>query len=483
MYNIHNMLDVIIIGAGVIGSLIARELKKYDLNVLLLEKNNDVGNEISGANSAIVHSGYDPKPGSLKALLNVKGNKMFDQISEELDFDFERKGSLTIAFNNDQRMTLDMLAERAKANGVEVKILSRDELIELEPKISKEAIAALYAPSAGICDPFTMVANAVENFVDNGGKLKLNEPVLEIKNNGDYLTVITDKGEYSTKLVINSAGLYSDKIAKMIDENFEYEITPRKGIYYLLARNTPVVNHVCFNVPSNLGKGVLIAQTTSNNVLVGPNNTLANSLDDVSTDATSLEDIKEKALKNLNFNPLNETIRIFAGNRPHIDNFDDFYIDFSKKTEKMINLVGIESPGLASSPAIAEYIIENFVSKVLKLEKNENFNPYVRKHIIPSKILDLKKKAEFISQNPDYGTIVCNCEQVSIGEIKDILSRSVPINSIRALKKRTRAAFGRCQGGFCIPILTKYLSIYLKKDITEVLYSENESNILKERAK
>ena len=483
MYNIHNMFDVIIIGAGVVGSFIAREIKKYNLNVLLLEKNNDVGNEISAANSAIVHSGYDPKPDTLKALLNVKGNSMFDKLSQELDFDFFRIGSLTLAFNEEEYQTLLSLKERAKLNGVEVEILDKNRTLELEPNISNEVVGSLLAPTAGIVDPFTMVANTVENFVDNGGILHLNEAVTGVNDFGDFIKVTTNKNEYEAKVVINSAGLYSLEIAKMVDPDIELNLVPKKGEYYLLARNTQVVNRVCFNVPSKLGKGVLIAKTTSNNVLVGPNNVDAKTLDDVSVDTDSLNDIKIKAVKNLKINPLGETIRVFAGNRPHLTNYNDFYIKESKKCTNFINLIGIESPGLVSSPAIAEYVVEHFISTRFNLEINDKFNPNVKKHLIPSKIFDLEEKSRLISMYPEFGKVICSCEQVTLGEVLDVIHRSVPINSIRALKKRTRAGFGKCQGGFCQPNLVALLAKETNRKVTDILYGEENSSILKERAK
>ena len=483
MYNIHNMFDVIIIGAGAIGSFVARELIKFKLNVLLIEKNNDVGNETSSANSAIVHSGYDPEPGTLKALLNVRGNKMFDQLSKELDFKFERIGSLTIALNDEEGRKLIALRERAKLNNVDATILSKEETLRIEPNLSSDVIASLYAPTAGIIDPFTMVTNTVENFVDNGGKLHLNEEVKAIENCGDFIKITTNIDVYDAKMVINCAGLYSVEIAKMIDPNINLKLTPKKGEYYLLSKFVNVVNHVCFNVPTDLGKGVLIAPTTSNNVIIGPNNIFAKSLDDVSTDTESLISIKNKALKNIKIDPFNETIRVFAGNRPHLENYPDFYIKSSESCPNFINLIGIESPGLASSPAIAEYVINEFVSKYFDLIKNEQFNPFVRKHHILSDMRDTNLKREFIENNPAFGEIICSCEQVSLGEILDILNRSVPINSIRALKKRTRAGFGKCQGGFCQPKLAKILAEYKNVDLKEIVYSEIGSNVLERRAK
>lgn len=483
MYNIHNMVDVIIIGAGAVGSFVARELKKYKLSVLLIEKNNDVGNETSSANSAIVHSGYDPDPGTLKALLNVRGNSMYDQLSKELDFEFKRIGSLTIAFNEEEGKELIALRERAIKNGVNVKILTKEETLEIEPNLKENIYGSLLAPTAGIVDPFTLVANTVENFVDNGGALHLNEKVQKVENCSDFIKITTNIDVYKAKMVINCAGLHSVEIGKMIDPDLELNLVARKGEYYLLSKNINLVNHVCFNVPPKLGKGVLISPTTSNNTIVGPNNVFAKSVDDVSTDVESLNDIKNKALKNVKINPFNETIRIFAGNRPHLENYPDFYIKRSKNCPNFINLIGIESPGLASSPAIAEYVVEQFVSKSFDLVLNDHFNPFVKKHYVPGNMNDLVLKRQFIEKNPSYGKIICSCEQVSLGEILDILNRSVPINSIRALKKRTRAGFGKCQGGFCQPMLTKILADYKKIEPKEIVYSEIGSNILKRRAK
>jgi glycerol-3-phosphate dehydrogenase len=477
------MIDVAVIGAGVVGGMVARELSRYDLSVTLIDAASDVALGATRANSAIVHAGFDAKEGSLKALLNVRGSEMMADVCRELGVKYKNNGSLVVGFNDEDKQTLLSLKERARENGVEVEILSKEDTLKIEPNLSDEIVGSLFAPTAGILDPFTMVANTVENFVNNGGILHLNEEVINIKDSENYITVTTNKNVYNAKMVINSAGLYSLNIAKMIDKDLDLKLIPKKGEYYLLARNTEVVNHVCFNTPTKLGKGVLISKTTSNNTLVGPNNVVASSLDDVSTDSISLSGIKNKALSNIKINPLNETIRVFAGNRPHLENYDDFYIKRSKSCENFINLIGIESPGLVSSPAIAEYVVEQFVSKSFNLEKNEDFNPKIKKHIIPSKIFDLKEKEEIIKNNPLYGKVICSCEQVSLGEILDIIHRNVPINSIRAIKKRTRAGFGRCQGGFCQPIIAGILAQETGKDIKEILYDETDSNILKERAK
>lgn len=475
------MKDVIIIGAGVVGSLLARKLSAYKADVLVLEQENDVGNEVSNANSAIVHSGYDPEPGTLKAKFNVKGNLMYDQICDELDVHFERNGSLTLMRNPDDIEVLKALQERGKINGVPCEILTREQVKEMEPYISDEVCGALWAPTAGIIDPFNFVAHAMENACDNGVELKLNEQVIDIKYD-DCFIVKTNKNTYKSKYLINSAGLFSCEIAKMIDPKFPYSVVPHKGEYYVLDNSQNYVKHVCFPLPSKLGKGILVSNTTSNNYIVGPNNVVGKSLKDKSTDVASLKDIAQKAGLNFSYLPLNTTIRVFTGIRPTIENHPDFYIKFSENNDKMINLCGIDSPGFASAPAIAEYVIDEMLGSKMKLERKENYNPRVRKYI-RVKNLSVEEKDKVIKENPDYGTLVCLCEQVSLGEIKDILSRSVPVTSIKAIKKRTRAGFGRCQGGFCQPLVAQILCEKYGLTLDKVIYDEDDSFILRGLAK
>lgn len=474
------MQDVIIIGAGIVGSLIARKFSSFNCSCLVIEKENDVGNETSNANSAIIHSGYDPVPGSLKAKYNVLGNKMYDQLSKELDVSFERIGSLTLATKNDDSDILNSLFERSKINGVEAKILSRDETKKMEPLINDDVIGSLYCPSCGIIDPFNMVAHAMENACDNSVELHLNEKVIGFVNHDDYITVITNKEKYDARVVVNSAGVFSCKIAQMFNPKFPYSVTPRKGEYFVIDNDISLVNHVCFPAPSALGKGILVSKTTSNNFIIGPNNVLGNELDDKSTDQASLGEIKQKALKCFSALPFRKSIRIFSGIRPHVDNLDDFYVNYDETTNRFINLIAIESPGFASAPAIAEDVIK-MALKVVNLEKKTSFNPYIKKYV-HLKNLSIEEKNNVIKKNSDYGTIVCLCESVSLGEIKDVLSRSIPVTSIKGIKKRTRAGFGRCQGGFCQPKIATLISKTYNIPLNDVLY-DTDSKILEELAK
>ena len=473
--------DVLIIGAGVTGALIARNLAKYDISVALLDKENDVGNLTSNANSAIVHSGYDPLPGTNKAKFNVAGNPMFDKICEELDVTFNRVGSLTVALYDEQLKLLDDLAKRSKENGVEVKLLSAEEVKKMEPNINPEVKGALLAPTAGIVDVFNFVVHAVENAVDNGVELFLNEEVTAINKVGDEYHVKTKKGEYVTKMVINAAGCYADKIAEMV-EPIDWKITPRKGEYFVLDHyKAGLVNHVIFPLPSEKGKGILVTMTTSGNYLVGPSSELTDEKDDYRTDPITLKEVRRQASEMVPSIPFNQVIRVFAGNRPTCTRHD-FVIEYAKCDKHFINVGGIESPGFVSSPAIGEYVVEELVKPVLSMKEKANFNPCVKKyHRLYNAMVD--NDYSFINKAEDYSQIICNCEKVTLGEILDVLSRSCPPHSVKALKRRTRAGFGKCQGGFCQPRVVLILAKYYGVSPLEISYDGEFSKVLLEKIK
>ena len=475
------MKDVIVIGAGAVGSFIARELSKYKLSVLVLDKENDVGNATSMANSAIVHSGYDPVPGTKKAYFNVKGNSMFPKLCDELDVEFDMCGSLTVALEDFQIEKLKELQERAKENGVTVELLDSEKVKEMEPNISKEVKGALFCPTAGVVNPFTLVAHAMENAIDNGVELKLNEKVLSIEKNHNTFIVNTQNSSYEAKIVINAAGLFSKQIAEML-EPVSWEINPRKGEYYVLDHyQKGLVNHTLFPLPSEKGKGILVTLTTSGNCLVGPSSEFTKELDDVSTDSLTLANIKKEATMMVPGIPFNQQIRVFSGLRA-TPSTHDFIIEPSKSDPHFINVAGIESPGLVSSPAIGQYVVEELVGKILPLEHKEAWNPRIKPYIHPKKMSE-EERARFLKENPDYGHIICDCEKVSVGEIKDVLSRSLPCNSIKAVKKRTRAGFGKCQGGFCQPIVLFMLANQKGRTPLDVVYDKASSNILCKESK
>ena len=470
-----NIYDVLIIGAGVTGTMIARELSKYLLDVVILDKNNDAGDATSSANSAIIHSGYDPEPGSLKAKFNVLGNKKYPELVKQLDVPFIQCGSLTIATEDEQIPVLKELAERSRINGVEVKLLNKEEVLKMEPNINPEVKGALFAPTAGIIDPFNLVVHAMENAIDNGVKFLRNQEVLDIKKENDIYIVKTNKEELAAKIVINAAGLKSDKIASMI-EDIDWAITPRKGEYFLLDHYAEgLVNHTIFPLPSKKGKGVLVSQTSSGNYIVGPSSEPADP-DDVSTDGATLANIRKAATLMVPSIPFNQTIRVFAGERATCTRHD-FIIEYAKSDKHFINVAGIESPGLASSPAIAEYVVEELVRPIIELKNNPSFNPcikpYHRMHYLSE-----EEQLEVIKNDPDYGKIICNCEHISLGEIKDALSRSCPPVSIKGVKRRTRAGYGKCQGGFCQPKVLMILAEHYGVSPTKIPLAEEGSYII-----
>lgn len=469
------MFDIVIIGAGIIGSLMARQLSSYNLNIAVLDKENDVGNVTSMANSAIVHSGYDPKPRTLKAKLNVLGNTMFPKLCEELDVTFINNGSLTVAINDDQVTELEKLCIRSKENGVDVKLLPKEEVFLLEPNINKNIKCALFAPSAGIVNPFALTIHAMENAVDNGVHLFLDNEVEDISFNNDIFTIKTNKQIYKSKIVINCAGLHGDKINSLIEE-IDFSIQPRKGEYFVLDKlNYNLVNRVVFPLPSEKGKGILVTPTTSGNYLIGPSSEFVYDKDDFATDGATLKKVASEAKELIPNIPFNTAVRVFAGNRP-TPSTGDFIIKPSEKYDNFINVIGIESPGLVASPAIANYVIENYITKRLTLTKKEDYNPLVRKRIYMNK-LSYDEKVKIVNEDKNFGVIVCNCCKISIGEILDEFKRSVPPYTIKALKKRLRVTHGRCQGGFCTPVIINLVSKQLNINFKDVIYDKNGSSV------
>ena len=475
------MYDVIVIGAGVVGSFIARNLSCYRLKTLVLEKDLDACDESSMANSAIVHSGYDPLPGTFKARLNVLGNKMMPETCKELDVPFEKCGTLTLAFSQEETEKLELLLIRAKENGVKARIIGQKELQEREPNVSKEAVAALLCEDGGIVNPFLLSIHALENALDNGVELLLDQKVVALEKRKDSYLVKTEKDEFEAKMVINAAGTHSDEIARMAGP-ISWKIEPRKGEYFVLNHyKKGLVNSVLFTLPSEKGKGVLVAKTTSGNYLVGPSSEPDPDPDDLSTDTFTLSKVKEMALKMVPTIPFYESIRVYSGMRA-TPSTHDFILGPQNDDPRFINAAGIESPGLASSPAIGNYVVENYIVPFLKPQKKNDFNPFVKPYVCPKK-LSVQERDELIKKNPDYGKILCDCEEVSLGEMKQVLSRSVPCLTIKAMKKRTRAGFGKCQGGFC---QAKVLTLLAEKEsvsLDKVNYGKQDSPILFEKAK
>lgn len=472
-----DVFDCLIIGGGVIGCSIARYLSRFNINAILLEKHSDVCEEVSSANSAIVHSGYDPKPGTLKAKFNVLGNKMMEQVCKDLDVPYIKNGSLTIGFNGDDKKTILELIERAKINGVKARFIEKDELHNMEPNLNEECLCALYAEDSAIVSPFELTIAFMENAMDNGVKLSLDSEVINIErdiDNGLY-HVYTNKDEFIAKSLVNATGLYSDKILSLIEKP-SYKINPRKGEYILLDHfNANFVKHTLFMCPTKVGKGVLVSPTTSYNYIIGPSNELTD-IEDTSTDFETLNEIKEAASKLIKNIPYGEVIRTFAGTRPNRDT-DDFIIEESKENPLFFNVGGIMSPGLASSPAIGEYV-SNLIKEKLNLSENLDYNP-IRRKVFKLTSLGKDKYNELIKKDPTYGHIICRCEKVSEGEIIDSIHRNCGARTIKGVKKRLRAGFGKCQGCFCQEEVLKILARELNVDINQIRYKDEGSEILK----
>ena len=429
------------------------------------------------ANSAIVHSGYDPKPGTNKAKYNVEGNSMYDLLTKELDVEFKRIGSLTCATNDEEMEIIKGFVSRAKDNGVEVKILDKEETRKIEPYVNDEVIGALYAPSAGIINPFELTVALCENAIDNGVELILNEEVIGIHKLNNKYIVKTRTSNYEAKVVVNAAGLYSDKIAKLVNLDY-FDIKPRKGEYFVLDHfEKPFVSHVIFPVPSEKGKGILVTPTTHNNYLLGPSSEFVDEKTDLSTDKLTLDNVKKNATKLVRDIPFNYIIRQFSGLRA-TGSTHDFVID---EHDGFINLGGIESPGLASAPAIAKETVR-LVNSVLNLEKNNDFNPFRRK-VVRLKQMSVEERNELIRNDPSFGHIVCRCEGVSEGEVIDCIRRNAGARTIKGVKKRCRPGFGKCQGGFCEPLIMEILSRELNLDPLKVRYDSKESYILQSETK
>ena len=450
------MFDVSIIGGGIVGGLILRELTKYQLSVCLLEKAGDVAMGESKANSGIVHAGFDAPVGSLKAKFNVAGNKMMEGVCAELGVKFRRNGSLVVAFTEEDFKVINDLKARGEVNGVDgLEIIDQAQLRQMEKNISDEAIAALYAPTGGIVCPYELTIAAIGNAMDNGAKLLTDFEVADIeKIESGYIVTSKDGQKIASKIVINCAGLHSGKIAEMVGDT-DIQIGARKGEYILLDRESgDFVSHTLFFTPTKLGKGILVTPTVDNNILLGP--TAEEGNDSTETSANGLAFVIEKARKMCKNPPLFNTITSFAGVRAYSSKHD-FIIEESKSAKGVIHCAGIESPGLTASPAIAKYVAETLVGGILRLERNENFNG-IRKPDYFFKHLSMEEKNEIIKKDTSYGKIVCRCEQVTEGEILRAIRENPPAKDIDGVKRRTRSGMGRCQGGFCQPYVAELIA-------------------------
>ena len=469
--------DVLIIGGGVIGCSIARELSKYQCRTILLEKEEDVCSGTSKANSAIVHAGYDAKTGSLKAKLNVQGNLMMEPLAKELDFDFKRNASMVLCFDKEDMPALQALYERGVANGVPgLKIISGEEARQMEPNLSDEVVSALYAPTGGIVCPFGLTIALAENAFENGVEFFFNTKVLEIVKKENGYLVKTNRGDFETTYIVNAAGVYADEFHNMVSEK-KIHITPRRGDYCLLDKEAG--NHVSatiFQLPGKYGKGILVTPTVHGNLLVGPTAIDQEDKDGTATTAEGLAEACEKATKSVKNVPFRQVITSFAGLRAHEDN-NEFVLGEPEDAEGFFDAAGIESPGLSCAPAMGLYLAE-MVAEKGKFEKKADFKA-TRKGIVKAAELSREERAALIKEKPEYGTIICRCENISEGEIVDAITRPLGARSLDGIKRRVRQGMGRCQAGFCTPRTMEILSRETGIPMEQICKNSNGSEMIR----
>ncbi|WFD09996.1 NAD(P)/FAD-dependent oxidoreductase [Tepidibacter hydrothermalis] len=470
------MFDVAVIGAGVVGASIARELSKYNLSTVVLEKGVEVCQATTKANSAIIHGGYDAVDGTLKAKLNVKGNEMYEDLCNELDVHFKRIGSLVVAFSEEEMETVKDLYDRGINNKVKgLEILNKEQIKEIEPNISDEVIGALRCKSAGIVCPFNLTVALMENAIVNGVKLNTESEVTNISKD-EYFNIETKKGNIQAKYVINAAGLYADKINEMIGGD-EYYIISRKGEYRVLDKSEgSIVNHVLFQCPTKKGKGVLVTPTVHGNVLLGPTAEEVKDPEDVSITKSGLSFLTKNAKKSIPSIDLSKTITSFSGVRA-TPNTKDFMIFASSKAKGFINVGGIESPGLSAAPAIAEYVIDILKEEGLNFEAKADFNPY-RKKDKPFSNMNNEERKEAIKKDIRHSKIICRCETTTEAEIIDAIHRPAGARTVDGVKRRVRPGMGRCQGGFCGPRVVEILARELNLDMEDVLKDYENSKMI-----
>lgn len=458
------MRDIIVIGAGVVGCSIARELSKYNLDVLVVEKNSDVSEGISKGNSGIVHAGYNEKIGTLKAKLNIEGNKSFDDLSRDLQFPFKRNGAFILAFKDEEMKTLESLKENGEKLGVEgLEILTREEALNIESNLNKEIVGVLNVKTSGIVSPYEMTIALAENAAENGVEFKLNSKVTNIEKISEgYKVTLNNKELVSGKIIINASGLEGAFLNNLVSMT-KREINPVKGEYCLFDKVAgAMINKTLFQVPSKLSKGVLVTPTAEGNLLVGPNAVEGKTLE---TSREGIDEILDKSKKSLEELPVARILNTFSGIRPKIKG-GDFIIEEVEDAKNFINVIGIDSPGLTAAPAIGVYVV-NMIKERLDLVEKKNFKK-TREKIVRFAELSLEEKNKLIKEKPAYGHMVCKCEFVTEGEIVEAIHRPIKALTVDAIKRRTRASMGGCQGVGCTLPISKILSRELGIDISDI---------------
>ena len=472
------MMDVAVIGAGVVGALIARELSRYQLDVCMLEKADDVAMGTSKANSAIVHAGFDCQPGSVMAKMNVRGNAMMDQLTRELSVPFKRNGSMVLAFGEEDAGTLQILLDRGIQNGVPgVEIVSGDRARELEPNISGNVTAALVAPSGGIVCPYELTIAAAGNAMDNGVRLYTGFEVVSADFADGGWTLVSAAGDQvEARYVVNAAGLFSDWVAALLGDT-GYHLFPRRGEYLLLDRDQgQMVSHTIFQCPSAMGKGILVTPTVDGNLLLGPTSENREDREDTATTAEGLATVARLAAKSVPSVNLRAVITSFTGLRS-CSLRHDFVIESSKNRPQLVEITGIESPGLSSAPAIAEYAVGLLKEMGLPLHEKADFTP-IRRPIPRFREMDIQQRRALIQEDARFGQIICRCETVTEGEIVRALHQNPPAHDLDGVKRRTRTGMGRCNGGFCTPQAVEIIARELGIPVEQVTKCGGDSRLL-----
>ena len=484
---------MVVIGAGVVGCLVARALSRYQLRVMLLEKESDVGTGASSANTAIVHAGYDPPPGTLKAILNVSGNRMWDQLAGELEFAFERRGDYVVALGDHELPALEALRRRGIANGVPgLQIVPAERVRVHVPDLSSEATAALWAPTGGICDPFGVVVAAAENAVTNGMHLQLETAFEDFEFNDHRIVGIrSSKGSIACRWVVNAAGICSDQVMHKAGVRPEFRITPRKGEYYVLDRARSAVQAVLFPVPSESSKGIMVTTTVHGNTIIGPNSREIADRGDRAITSEGLDEVWRGATQLIPGLDTRDVIAIFAGLRATgnapctvsgVNYEHDFVVEVPENITGLVNLGGIESPGLTAAPAIAERVVQLLRDSGEPLREKKDWNP-LRKARPRFRDLSREERKRLVENNPAYGRIVCRCEYVTEGEVIAEIHAPVPAHTYDAIKRRTWLGTGRCQGSFDTPRVVEILARELGISPLEVTKKGHGSAFLSRRTK
>jgi len=477
------MYDYVIIGAGIVGTNIARELSRYKANILVLEKENDAANHQTVANSAIIHSGHDPKENTLKAKLCVEGNILYETMEKELNIPILRTGAFVVAHDRNEEDMLDQLYQRALNNGVkEILFHDQSQAQQIEPNLADDITKVLSLPSTKVTYPWEVAFACLENAIHNGVTFKKNSRVTNIVKTEDFFNVeINDAEIIQTKSIISAAGIFSDQVAYLLEENVPYQIFPRKGEYFVLDRKAKgFINHVIYPLPTKKGKGVLIIPQVHGNILLGPTSQLQDEKDLLSNTRDGLNQIKNDLhtlAKNI---PFNLIIRTFAGIRAS-SSYEDFYIQESKEFSNFFHVAGIDSPGLTAAPAIAKYLVNQLVDKH-HLKENINFDPIRPKKTVFYK-LNFEEQLALIKKDPRYGNLVCKCEKITETEIVEAIHGPLGNDTIKGIKKRARAGSGLCQGGYCEQTVLKIIARETNQPINKINYYGLNTPILVQETK